>query len=128
MPDWMEHKRLQDLRFPKLIEQMGEHFQVDEATAALTLKPPVTSDQAGSAIFAVLARTATLFLVDHDEMMDAANSADEAPLLPQLPPLPSTHRSRVCAGGDLVLRHWQEGRPGRGPGDVPDQRSATRRG
>jgi hypothetical protein len=98
--------RVEDLVFPNLIAGLGEVMPVDEAAVTTTLHPLFAHKKAGPPlIFAAMARTATLFLVDHGEYAEALASVEAAPLLPELPPLPYPRIAVEC----LEDATWQMG-------------------
>lgn len=92
--------RVEDLMFPGLVKLVGEVLAKDEAGTTPTLHPllpMMMHKQVGAAItFATLARTATLFLVDHQEFAEAVTSAGESPPEVGLPPLPYPRVAVEC--------------------------------
>lgn len=105
--------RVEDLVFPGLVQFVGEVLQKDEAAVRPTLNPLVkmmANEHVGAVItFAAMARTATLFLVDHTEFVEAVSSAGEPPLEVGLPPLPYPRIAVECLEDATWAMHGPDG-------------------
>lgn len=91
-----------------MMEQLTKPQQapVDEATTSIALNPlllDILSDGRSGPwrLFGIMARTSILFLIDGEEFDQAFRSTEEAPVLPELPPLPY-RRIAVEAIQDMV--------------------------
>lgn len=97
--------RVEDLLVPKILAYLGELDQprlaTSEGESTIALHPVVRSmfhPLAGPQLmFGIMARTAILFVVDHDEFETAVASAGAAPVMPELPPLPYPRVAVECA-------------------------------
>lgn len=99
--------RVEDLVLPRLLQALGEAENVnnalkrDEHSSTLALHPimrGLLSKETGPQImFGLMAKTSVLFVVDYDEYAYAVSSAYDAPVLPELPPLPYPRISVECA-------------------------------
>jgi hypothetical protein len=95
---------MQDLLLPKILMALGElenaRLPADEINSSLALHPlvrgllnPVLGAQMA---FGIMARTSVLFVLDHQEFLDAIGSLENVPFVPGLPPLPYSRISVEC--------------------------------
>lgn len=108
--------RIEELLLPRILKVVDDleraSLPADEARATIGMQPIVQAmfDPLLTApmFFGVMARTAVLFTVDHDEFVDVLVSAGAAPLTPELPPLPYPRIAAECIEDETWSLHTAE--------------------